>query len=128
MKPTLIIADDVSSSRLHIESLIEDSFEIVASVESGRAAVDACLRLEPAVVIMDVVMPGISGLEAAEIVVRGPKPHPRFLFVSEVISAAVTHRGLQLGGVFLQKPLDKQRLCDLLLGLAVEKRDTEEVV
>jgi DNA-binding NarL/FixJ family response regulator len=50
------------AARLVVEST--DGFDVVAEAESGEAAVDLAREVDPDLVLMDVNMPGINGLEA----------------------------------------------------------------
>lgn len=73
----ILIADDSELTRVVLRDLLSQDadFEIVAEVSDGRAAVDQTARLKPDVVIMDVMMPIMGGLEAvAEIMAATPTP------------------------------------------------------
>lgn len=65
-KIRLLLVDDHEIVRAGIRMLFlaEDDMEIVGEVGSGQAAIEAVSELEPDVVIMDVAMPGMSGIEA----------------------------------------------------------------
>jgi len=61
----VLVADDHSLFRDGIVSLLEAAgFEVVGQVGDGRAAVEAAQRLRPDLVLMDITMPQMSGLEA----------------------------------------------------------------
>lgn len=49
-----------------IRRLLEDEYEIVGAVRDGRAALDAAAELEPDVVILDISMPELNGIEVAD--------------------------------------------------------------
>ena len=61
---TLLIVDDHRSFRTVARALLEGTFEVVGEAVSGEEAVDMAARLRPDVVVMDVRLPGIDGLEA----------------------------------------------------------------
>ncbi|MGH7486707.1 MAG: response regulator [bacterium] len=75
MSLRVLLADD---HRLFAEGLAallakEPGLEVVGTVEDGRAAVKAAIKLAPDVVVMDLAMPRLSGIEAArQIVARRP--------------------------------------------------------
>ena len=64
---TVLIADDQAPFRSAARSVvgIAPGFEIVGEAESGEAAVELVEALEPDLVLMDIHLPGISGIEAA---------------------------------------------------------------
>ncbi|NLO07427.1 MAG: response regulator transcription factor [candidate division WS1 bacterium] len=66
MKITVILADDHQVIRQGLRTLIEqqDDMEVVAEASNGRQAVDMCDDLKPDVVVMDVAMPDLNGIEA----------------------------------------------------------------
>jgi NarL family two-component system response regulator LiaR len=62
----VLVADDHPVVRRGLESFLalHEDIDVVGSVEDGEAAVAAARRLQPDVVLLDVVMPGIGGIEA----------------------------------------------------------------
>lgn len=62
----VLIADDHGIVRKGLRALLstEPHIEVVGEAETGRQAVEEALRLQPDVVLMDLVMPGMDGLEA----------------------------------------------------------------
>ena len=67
-KIRLILADDHAVVRSGIRMLLEaqPDIEIVGDVESGREAIEQTRKLRPDVVLMDVQMPEINGIEATQ--------------------------------------------------------------
>lgn len=67
----LIVADDSALMRQAIETALESEYEVVASVDSGNAAVAAAIALSPELILLDISMPGgLSGLEAGRQIKR----------------------------------------------------------
>ncbi len=68
MRPTrVLIAEDEALIRLDLkEMLIEEGFDVVAEVADGQSAVDKTRELKPDLVILDVKMPIMDGIAAAE--------------------------------------------------------------
>jgi len=68
-KPRALIAEDEPLLAANLQAELErlwPELEIVANVRHGAAAVDSALALRPEVVFLDIRMPGMSGLEAAQ--------------------------------------------------------------
>lgn len=82
-KIRLLLVDDHQIVRAGLRMLFmaEDDMEIVGEVGTGEEAIEAVRRLEPDVVIMDVVMPGLSGIEATRRI-RGVNPRTNVLAVT----------------------------------------------
>jgi DNA-binding NarL/FixJ family response regulator len=66
MAVTVLIVDDHPTFRHFARRLLEQSgFQVVGEAEDGAAAIEAARELEPAAVLLDVVLPDRSGLEIA---------------------------------------------------------------
>ena len=61
---TVLLADDHAIVREGIRRILEPQYEIVGEVEDGRALLEAAGRLRPQVIVADVAMPNLNGLEA----------------------------------------------------------------
>jgi PAS domain S-box-containing protein len=81
-KPRVILADDHEASRYLLRRLTATDAEMVAEVENGQQAVDAVERLRPDLVILDISMPVMGGLEAARLI-RQRFPEVRLIFASQ---------------------------------------------
>jgi DNA-binding NarL/FixJ family response regulator len=60
----VLLADGHNSMRERVKGLLDGYFEVVGAVDNGQALVDAARELNPDVVVADVEMPVLSGLEA----------------------------------------------------------------
>ncbi|MEO8125175.1 MAG: response regulator, partial [Burkholderiales bacterium] len=65
-RPRVLLADDHRMFADGVRSLLADEFELVGIVEDGLALVEAALRLRPDVIVSDIGMPSLSGIEALE--------------------------------------------------------------
>jgi len=76
----VLIVDDQAPFRRAAGAVVAvtPGFEVVAEAESGEAAVEAVEQLTPDLVLMDINMPGISGIEATR---RIAASHPRTIVV-----------------------------------------------
>ena len=62
--PKVLLADDHKIVAQGLESLLKDSFNFVGTVSDGRALIEAAIRLKPDVVVTDISMPLLNGLDA----------------------------------------------------------------
>src|SRR5262245_37839268 len=64
-KPRVLLADDHTIVAEGLRSLLEDEFEFVGAVSDGRALLEAARKLKPDVIVVDISMPLLNGLDAA---------------------------------------------------------------
>jgi DNA-binding NarL/FixJ family response regulator len=80
-RPRIVLADDHTLILTGIRSLLAEQFDIVAAVEDGRTLVCESLRLRPDLIILDVAMPLLNGIEAAR-QIRAAWPEAVLLFLT----------------------------------------------
>ena len=61
----ILLADDHVLTLTGMRAVLEPHYEIVGTVSDGRTLVDAALRLHPQVIVMDIAMPLLNGIDAA---------------------------------------------------------------
>jgi DNA-binding NarL/FixJ family response regulator len=100
LKPiAVLIADDHQIVREGFRALLKDEsdMEVVAEAENGRRAVEMTRRFRPDVVLMDIGMPVLNGLEATR-QIRRNFPDTKVLVLSAFSDAAYVERVAALGG------------------------------
>ena len=80
-RPRLLLADDHTLVLEGLQKLLEDDFELVGMVEDGRSLVNAAQRLKPDVIVMDISMPLLNGLDAAR-QIKKLGPHSQLVFLT----------------------------------------------
>lgn len=63
-RPKVLLADDHPLTRAGMRNILEAGYEIAGEVEDGRALVRTALELRPDVVVVDISMPNLNGLDA----------------------------------------------------------------
>ena len=66
----VVVADDLATVRGEVATLLRDSFEVVGTFSDGRAALEGVIALEPDLVVLDISMPEMSGIEVAQELMR----------------------------------------------------------
>jgi len=94
----VLIADDHHGVLDRVIEVIEQHFAVVGTATDGKMLVEAALRLQPDIIVSDVVMPGFSGLDAAR-VLRERECAAKFIFLSvyergEFVRACFSEGGL----------------------------------
>ena len=113
----ILIADDHAVVRRGVRAILESQpgWEVCGEVANGREAVEEVKRLKPDVVVLDVTMPELNGLEATRQILKDA-PHTEVLILTMHSSEAVAGEALRAGarGVVLKSDADHE------LVLAVE--------
>lgn len=111
--PRVLVADDHALVRSGIVGLLEAAdLEVVGEAGDGNEAVEAAKRLRPDVVLMDIRMPGLDGIEATARVAASPDP-PRVLVLTTFDLDEYVYRALQAGASgFLLKDAPPERLVE----------------
>ena len=92
----ILIADDHRLIADAYERLLDDAYTIVGKVEDGRALLARAEELQPDVIVMDISMPRLSGLEAVP-GLREVAPAARLVFVTMHKDPRTAARALDLG-------------------------------
>ena len=80
MSRTALVVDDHAAFRASARTLLEDEgFEVVGEAEDGRSALELARALDPDLVLLDVALPDLSGLEVAARLAGG---HSKVVLVS----------------------------------------------
>jgi len=97
-KIRILLADDHETIREGLKAILasEADFEIVAEASDGEAAVEAAKTLHPDVVIMDVSMPVLNGLQATESI-KQTCPDARVLVLTRHSDEGYLHQLLRAG-------------------------------
>jgi DNA-binding NarL/FixJ family response regulator len=115
----ILVADDHPSMLERITRLLATDYDVIAAVSDGLAALEAALTLHPDLVVLDISMPRMTGLEAAAKLADQPRPTPVvFLTVhddQEFIEAA---RSLGALGYVLKRNIGTELLPVIRRALA----------
>ena len=81
----ILLADDLGMMLNLLTGLCESDadFEVVGAVETGEEAIELALRLKPDVMVLDIKLPGISGLEVARRLTR-PLPDTKIVVLTSL--------------------------------------------
>jgi DNA-binding NarL/FixJ family response regulator len=95
-RPRLLLADDHVETGEQLQNLLRPHFDVVALVEDGQALVNAAARLTPDVIVTDISMPGLNGIEACALILRDD-PGARVIFVTVHAQPTLVARSLAAG-------------------------------
>jgi DNA-binding NarL/FixJ family response regulator len=113
---TVLLADDHMIVREGLRKLLEAErdIEVVGEAATGRRAVDMVRKLHPAVVVMDIAMPQMNGLEATRQILTAV-PGTKVLILSAHSDDAYVERVMALGAAgYLVKQTSSHFLCEAI--------------
>ena len=133
----VLIVDDQPLVRDGLAAIIgsDEELEIVGEAANGREAVALNGRLRPDVVVMDIRMPEMDGIQATRAILRAPGSHPKILVLTTYDIDEYVYEALRAGaGGFILKDAPRHQLLsairtvatgDTLLAPAVTRRLVE---
>ena len=87
MKQTILVVDDSPFVYHQLKDMVEDSdYEVIGSAKSGEEGLEMFRQLKPDIVILDIIMPGIDGLETAGILME-EDANARIVMLSSLFDA-----------------------------------------
>lgn len=115
MGKRVMIVDDSRVTELGMEKLLEDTeFEVAAYCSDGEEAIAMYGEVLPDVVTMDIIMPGIDGLETSEAILE-EHPDARIVMVSSLAYDDTMNEADVIGvKSFVYKPFDREELIRAL--------------
>jgi DNA-binding NarL/FixJ family response regulator len=135
----VLIADDQALVRAGFRMILdaEEDLDVIGEASDGREAVDAARRLKPDVVLMDIRMPGLDGIEATrQVIAAGGDTPPRVLMLTTFDLNEYVYEALRAGASgFLLKDVPPEQLAagirvvaagEALLAPSITKRLIQE--
>jgi len=95
-KPRVLLADDHKIVLEGLRGILEAEFELVGTVEDGRALVAAAKKFNPDMIVADVSMPLLNGIEAAR-QVKKANSEAKFIFLTMHPDVSYAARALEAG-------------------------------
>ena len=126
-KLTVLVADDEPLAAERLQILIErlDGLDLVGIAEDGDEAVAKASELKPDILLLDIAMPGLDGIEVARALGK-QQDAPAVIFVTAFDQFAVA--AFEVAAVdYVMKPVDQDRLVTAIdrAKAAIENRDEE---
>jgi DNA-binding NarL/FixJ family response regulator len=104
----IVVCDDQRAFRTIVSTVLglEPDVEVVGEAADGRQAIELVVRLKPDVLVLDIAMPVMDGLEALPHI-RSGSPGTKVVMLTGVASDSVRERALEGGAaLFLEKGTD----------------------
>ena len=115
-RPRVLLADDHLMMREKVTRMLESEFDIIGAVTDGEALLEEAAELDPDIVILDITMPGLPGIEAARRL-RKAGSHAKIVFLTVHEDPDFIREALATGALgYVVKP---RLASDLLVAMRV---------
>jgi len=110
-----MIVDDSRVIHLQMKKLFEGTeYEVVATCQDGEQAIEQYPQVKPDLVTMDIIMPGMDGLETAQVILE-MDPQAKIIMVSSLAYDDTIQSSVEIGAkAFIYKPFDREQLLKTL--------------
>lgn len=113
-RPRVLLADDYPGILTALTRLLSPDHDVVGSVSDGGAVVEAALRLQPDVVVLDLNMSNVNGLESCRRITQAI-PHTKVIVLTAAVDADVMQKALAMGAcAFVEKQSDTNHLLSAI--------------
>ena len=111
MSKRIMIVDDSRLVRVQLEDVLKGTdYEVAAYCRSGEEAIEQYASVQPDLVTMDIIMRGMDGLDAAEIILKRD-PDARIVMISSLAYGDTFDRAKAIGAKgFVEKPFHQEQL------------------
>jgi two-component system, NarL family, nitrate/nitrite response regulator NarL len=94
----IVVADDHPVVRFGVKNMLEDEpgFEVVGEAEDGDTAITQTIELEPDILLLDLQMPRLPGLEALR-AIMSKSPRVKIIMLTSMITSQQVIEALQIG-------------------------------
>lgn len=115
MAKRVMVVDDSRMIYMQMKNMLEGTdFEVADYCRDGEEAVARYAEIDPDLVTMDIIMPGMDGLEAAQAILED-YPDAKILMVSSLAYDDTFQEAKQIGAKgFIDKPFEKEKLLEAL--------------
>ena len=111
MSKRIMIVDDSRLVRVQLEDVLKGTdYEVAAYCRSGEEAIEQYASVKPDLVTMDIIMQGMDGLDAAEIILKRD-PDARIVMISSLAYGDTFDRAKAIGAKgFVEKPFHQEQM------------------
>ncbi|MBF0572252.1 MAG: response regulator [Desulfamplus sp.] len=107
-KPKILVVDDEANNRKLLQQMLKDSYKISFAV-NGREAIEVCKKVNPDMILLDIMMPEMDGFEACRYLKSDPKSADiPIIFITAMNDIQDEAAGFEAGCVdYITKPISK---------------------
>lgn len=111
----IMIVDDSRIAQLQLQKILTDTeYEVVTCCQSGEDALKMYDQVNPDLVTMDIMMPGMDGLETARLILKD-HPQARIVMISSLAYDDTINEAQVIGAKgFVYKPFDREQIFEAM--------------
>ncbi|WAM32112.1 chemotaxis protein CheY [Caldicellulosiruptor naganoensis] len=115
MSKRILIVDDAAFMRMMLKDIItKNGYEVAGEAENGRRAVELYKELKPDLVMMDITMPEMDGIQAVR-EIKKIDPQAKIIMCSAMGQQAMVIESIQAGARdFIVKPFQAERIVEAI--------------
>jgi two-component system chemotaxis response regulator CheY len=113
MAKNILVCDDAAFMRMMIKDILtKNGYNVVGEAENGAKAVEKYSEVTPDLVLMDITMPEMDGIQALK-AIRSKDPNAKIIMCSAMGQQAMVIESIQSGAKdFIVKPFQADRVLD----------------
>jgi len=113
MAKNILIVDDAAFMRMMIKDILsKNGYTVAGEAENGKVAVDKYNEVKPDLVLMDITMPEMDGIQALK-AIKGNDPNAQVIMCSAMGQQAMVIEAIQSGAKdFIVKPFQAERVLE----------------
>ncbi|SHG92863.1 response regulator [Tepidibacter thalassicus] len=113
MSKNILLVDDAAFMRMMIKDiLVKNGYEVVGEAENGAKAIEKYKELKPDLVVMDITMPEVDGIQAVK-EIKKIDPNANIIMCSAMGQQAMVIEAIQSGAKdFIVKPFQADRVLE----------------
>ncbi|MBR1736711.1 MAG: response regulator [Firmicutes bacterium] len=110
---SILLVDDAAFMRMMLKDiLVKNGYNVVGEAENGAKALEKYKELKPELVIMDITMPEMDGIQSAK-AIKGEDPNALIIMCSAMGQQAMVIESIQAGARdFIVKPFQADRVLE----------------
>lgn len=110
---TILLVDDAAFMRMMLKDiLVKNGYDVIGEAENGVKAVEAYKELKPNLVVMDITMPEMDGIDAAK-AIKAADPQSLIIMCSAMGQQGMVIEAIQAGAKdFIVKPFQAERVLE----------------
>lgn len=122
MPSRILIVDDASFMRMMLRNILSShGYQIVGEADNGLHAIDAYQQLQPDIMLIDLIMPEMGGIEAVKRIVQA-NPKAKIIICSAMGQQALVVEAMQAGAKdFIIKPFQPTSVIEAVQKLELEQ-------